>query len=376
LVMMAATSRARALWCLGEIAASRQALLAGATHSEAYPLWFIDNLGSLALLEAWAGNLSAARRQGTEALAVATTAGLLEHPAVLDVRNALAHVCRQRGDQRRAADLLAESAGVLARTPRPITSAILTAERALLYLAAGQPEEGLSGLAHHRAERELTPPPIVDARLRAIEARLLLSLGDLDHAEAVLEESPDVSLCPELSAAGVQAAVARRDLDLAGSLLDKWVIDEAQPSHGLQHRLWSAVVAFENGDRRTAVQSAAAVVAAAGRQGDIRFFLDGGRPVERLLRAVLHAGPQPHAERVLRAARRAHGAPPGDAAGLSRRELEVVRYLPTSLSSAEIAERLYISLNTLKTHLRTIYTKLEVTNRREAIEHAKDLGIA
>ena len=61
---------------------------------------------------------------------------------------------------------------------------------------------------------------------------------------------------------------------------------------------------------------------------------------------------------------------------MSRRELEVARYLPTPLSSAEIAGRLYISLNTLKTHLRTIYCKLGATNRREAIQRAEELGIA
>ena len=66
----------------------------------------------------------------------------------------------------------------------------------------------------------------------------------------------------------------------------------------------------------------------------------------------------------------------GAAAGLSDRELEILRYLPTDLSSAEIAGQLYISLNTLKTHLRTIYRKLEVGGRRQAIQRATELGLA
>jgi LuxR family maltose regulon positive regulatory protein len=113
----------------------------------------------------------------------------------------------------------------------------------------------------------------------------------------------------------------------------------------------------------------------AERQGDIRLFLDGGRPVERLLRALLHTAPHPFVERVLRTAQLS-STPAPDPIGLSRRELEVARYLPTPLSSAEIAARLYISLNTLKTHLRTIYSKLGATNRREAIQRAEELGIA
>jgi len=62
--------------------------------------------------------------------------------------------------------------------------------------------------------------------------------------------------------------------------------------------------------------------------------------------------------------------------GLSKRELEVIRYLPTPLSSSEIARSLYISLNTIKTHLQAIYTKLGVTGRGEAIEEAQHLGLA
>ena len=60
---------------------------------------------------------------------------------------------------------------------------------------------------------------------------------------------------------------------------------------------------------------------------------------------------------------------------LSQREREIVRYLPTTLSTAEIASRLYISLNTVKTHLRSIYRKLDVKGRREAVEEAERLGL-
>src|SRR5437868_2170506 len=182
-------------------------------------------------------------------------------------------------------------------------------------------------------------------------------------------------LRPELGAVSVQAAVSRGDIDDAADRLDRWTVDGTEPRHGLQHRLWAAVAEFEVGDRRHALNALAGVVGVAERQADVRLFLDGGRSVERLLRAFVHTAPHRFVERVLQTAQLS-SARAADPLALSRRELEVARYLPTPLSSAEIAGRLYISLNTLKTHLRTIYGKLGATNRREAIQRAEELGIA
>jgi len=200
-------------------------------------------------------------------------------------------------------------------------------------------------------------------------------MNDVDRAESVLGSAGDVSFCPDLTAVGVQAAVARHDLGAAAERLDRWAVDDVQRRSRLQRTLWAAVVDFEAGDRRRAIQVVSGVVHAAAREGDERLFLDGGRPVERLLPALVHTAPLPYAQRLVRAAL-AQDPAKGTVLGLSKRELEVARYLPTPLSSAEIAARLYISLNTLKTHLRTIYGKLDATNRREAIQRAEELGIA
>jgi LuxR family maltose regulon positive regulatory protein len=60
---------------------------------------------------------------------------------------------------------------------------------------------------------------------------------------------------------------------------------------------------------------------------------------------------------------------------LSDREMRILRYLPTHLSASEIANELYISLNTAKTHLRHIYTKLGVNSRKDAVEEARLLRL-
>ncbi|HYF47315.1 MAG TPA: LuxR C-terminal-related transcriptional regulator, partial [Acidimicrobiales bacterium] len=60
---------------------------------------------------------------------------------------------------------------------------------------------------------------------------------------------------------------------------------------------------------------------------------------------------------------------------LSERELDVLRLLRTDLSGPDIAKELYVSLNTLRTHTKRIYTKLGVTSRREAVTRADELGL-
>jgi LuxR family transcriptional regulator, maltose regulon positive regulatory protein len=60
---------------------------------------------------------------------------------------------------------------------------------------------------------------------------------------------------------------------------------------------------------------------------------------------------------------------------LSEREREVLRHASGMLSTAEIASQMYISANTVKTHLRSIYRKLAATQRGEAVRRARQLGL-
>jgi LuxR family maltose regulon positive regulatory protein len=60
---------------------------------------------------------------------------------------------------------------------------------------------------------------------------------------------------------------------------------------------------------------------------------------------------------------------------LSDSEIRVLRYLPTHLSAPEIASELYLSTNTVKTHVRHLHTKLGTHSRDETVEHARALGL-
>jgi ATP/maltotriose-dependent transcriptional regulator MalT len=68
---------------------------------------------------------------------------------------------------------------------------------------------------------------------------------------------------------------------------------------------------------------------------------------------------------------------PNPSAGeeLSDRELEVLRLLATERSLREIGGELYVSLNTVKTHTRAVYRKLDATSRKDAVEQATNLGL-
>ena len=61
--------------------------------------------------------------------------------------------------------------------------------------------------------------------------------------------------------------------------------------------------------------------------------------------------------------------------GISHRELEVLQLVAEGLSNQAIAERLFVSLNTVKTHSSRIFEKLEVRNRTQAVERARRLRL-
>ena len=60
---------------------------------------------------------------------------------------------------------------------------------------------------------------------------------------------------------------------------------------------------------------------------------------------------------------------------LSKREIEVLRYMVEDLSNQEIADKLFVSINTIKTHAKNIHLKLEVKNRSGAVEKAREMGL-
>ncbi|MGC5224465.1 LuxR C-terminal-related transcriptional regulator [Micromonospora sp. DT81.3] len=112
--------------------------------------------------------------------------------------------------------------------------------------------------------------------------------------------------------------------------------------------------------------------------GHIRVFLDEGAPMLRVLREAAGAGIRPDFVRMLSRALRDAGeiaAVTLLATPLSERELSVIRLLGTELTGPQIARELHVSLNTMRTHTKHIFVKLNVNDRGAAVRRAEALGI-
>jgi LuxR family maltose regulon positive regulatory protein len=150
------------------------------------------------------------------------------------------------------------------------------------------------------------------------------------------------------------------------------------------------------GDMPAALMPLQRALALAEPQGYVRIFVDEGPPMAPLLRTAAARGIMPAYTGRLRAALDAeqqHGSrqKPGRRAGespfptspvsqpmiepLSQRELDILRLFKTELSGPEIAQELMIGLSTVRTHTKSIYSKLNVTSRRAALNRAAELDL-
>jgi LuxR family maltose regulon positive regulatory protein len=150
-----------------------------------------------------------------------------------------------------------------------------------------------------------------------------------------------------------------------------------------------ALVTEARGDSNAALAALGEAADVAEPQGQVRAFTRHGAlvtPLMEELAARTDAGSW--VTRLREACRAASGPTTHDAAvpqktsgtesvveALSARELEVLHLLDTELDGPEIASHLFVSINTLRTHTKSIYTKLGVNNRRAAVRRGRELGL-
>ena len=366
-------NRGVATWIEGDIRAARSDLESAVHPRPEYGPWIVRGVGAIAALEAHAGRLRIAETHAREALEAAETFGMQRHKSLGDSLLALARVERERNRLVTAEVHLTRGRAIADHYREPTTLLQIETEAALLGLANGTPHTALQRLQEWLRIYDAAPISRFHQIAQATEARLLLAMDQPDKAARSLPDDPETD--PDCSAVAIHLALLEHQPDRAARILDAWPqLDERRSR--LEHQLWRAVYLYRRGERSAALTGLDEILPEATADGHVRLFIDGGPLVRDLLRAAL-----PTRREQVAPLMNAWGDPavgrsgaPGDE--ITVRELQVLRFLPTRLSARDIAARLYISNNTLKTHLRNIYRKLDVNDRDQAAHEAERLGLA
>jgi LuxR family maltose regulon positive regulatory protein len=379
------------LWT-GDLDAAEEHLQAGHAAALGSELGDVqlDCLSTLALVRAIGGRLSLAVRTGEAAVALAGRHAGAAAP-VAGALLALAWVHYQRDDLATAASYLERASEGGAAAPDRSLGVAIRLLRGRLRNAEADPTGAAAELG--AARRDLAgwdlagwdQPRLLARWLAATEAELRLAAGDVDSAKArpgsaasgtpvaapeavalayqlLAEDDPAgtvSTLSPFLS-----GTVPAADLD---TRIRVWLL-HALASHGI-----------DNADQAAAsLQSALDL---AEPEEHRRIFLDGGAPGRALVARYRDwiDGSWPLLDELALAALdptpAAVSATPVLVEALSERERAVLRYLPTMLTFVEIGSELYISVNTTKSHVRSIYRKLGVVGRRDAVRRARQLQL-
>ncbi len=216
----------------------------------------------------------------------------------------------------------------------------------------------------------------------AAQVLTLLQQGDL-AAAAHLAQAHDLPLCQ------ARVHLAQGDPSAALAVLEPYrrrVEERAWANEQLKTGILQAVAFHARGERAPAMEALDEALVSAEPGGFIRIFVDEGAPMARLLREASSRGVRPEyvrrllaafpvddAERAASPATRVAGSRLAEP--LSGRELEVLALIAEGQTNQEIAADLYLSLHTVKAHARTIYAKLGVSSRTQAVARARALGV-
>jgi LuxR family maltose regulon positive regulatory protein len=340
-------SRARRLY--------EQALLTATGDGEPYPRATADLHVGLAELDRELGDLPGAEAH------LETARVLRERGSITENRHrwsvAMAQVCATRGDYDSARHLLDEAETMYRRGFYPDIRPI-AAMKARVQIAEGDLSSA-AGWAHDAGVSVDDDPDYLHEYEQLTLARLLLAQHRAgQHLDRAPRASPVAAVLGLLNRMQAAAAHAERD----GSLLEI--------------RTLQALAHHADDDLPQALAVLGRSVDETPEPGSyLRLYLDEGAPMLALLQ---HAAGVGQARRLLERAKTPVevAEPPQSLAGpLSRRELQVLRLLDSELTGPEIARELYVSLNTLRTHTKRIFTKLDVTTRAAAVRHAHERGL-
>ncbi len=332
----------------------------------------IDCLGNLALAEALRGHLTRAGELADEALT-----GQSASPAA---PVALACVHLDRGDFREMRAQLKQAEEALCLRPDPLMDALARSVAVRYALAEGHARPARGMLARARAAGPL--PGWLDHRMALLESTACAADGAIQAAVAAAESAAPRS-CLDAAVVLAQTWLAAGNPEAARRALaaPRAGDDEAPDYARVEAWLVDARLSYRAEDRARGFRSLEQALRL-GSAEQLRLPFIMGRA---WIRPVLRQDP-----RLARAYQsllkptvgpsQALAAPSDDAAPLiveqlSQREREVIQHVSAMMSTAEIAAEMYISVNTVKTHLKSIYRKLSADHRRDAVRRARQLHL-
>lgn len=278
----------------------------------------------------------------------------------------------------------------------PTTHAALDslAGLALAYELAGRPREADAVLVQAREFARWRNHADELTLVGSSEARIALLRGDLDTAcrwqrglggtrdlRAAISrtEVPAITECRVLAAMGDDAALREASAKLAQLRAQAQALDLV--CQQVEIAPLEAVVLRRRGQTDLALRALVEALALASPGGWVRPYVELGTAVGELLEALPEdGGDRPLVRQIQAALRTGRGASRASPAGfaaeaLTNRERDVLELLELRLRDKEIAQKLGVSPETVKTHLKSLYQKLDCVGRRQTVERARQLEL-
>ena len=349
------------------------------------PMLELQALAHRALLSVFR-SLEPVEQRAMQAIELARKHGWEETaPAAAAAYVALGRATVWRGRLREAESWLDLAERVLGRDTQPTAALMLYATRGLLAFARGRHAEAAA--AYRDAERMeglLVMPHMFTARVQALKLRMLVRVGETERVERALAEmDEEVRETSQMRVVLAALGLARDDPEAAVDVLAP-LLDDPTPVMAsvweIEALLLEAIARDALGDPGAASRALERALDVAEPDGLLLPFLlyPTAELLERQARLrTTHASLIAEILNLLSghtpAARAKDAAPLQEP--LSESELRVLRYLPTNLRGPEIAAELFVSLSTIRTHMRNVYAKLGVHSRADAVKRARELGL-
>ena len=349
------------------------------------PYLEVTGLAHLAQLESWRSFRLGAQR-GLQAIELATEHGWADEPVAGLAYLALGVAMVTQGRLEETEQALSQAERTVRAEVEPAAGMRLHYGRGMLEFVSGRHDAALNAFqAAERLAGSLVTPHTLAPRLRSHLLQTLVRTGETQRVEQALADLDGAERGRgEIRLAEASLRLAQDDPTAAVTVLAP-VIDGSvvMPNAHLwevQAFLLQAIAGDALGDAGAARRALEQALDRAAPEGLLFPFLYDPEPglLDRHRRGgTAHAGLIAEILNVL--AGQKPGPPPTGPQHLreplSHAEARVLRYLPTKLSVPEIAGELYLSVNTVKTHMRHLYDKLGVHRRHEAVEQARALGL-